>query len=76
MTALSALLAAVGRNTLAALAMLGRVSLFAISSFSHMIRPPFYPRELGQALMQVGWLSLPVVGLTALFTGGALALQI
>ena len=76
MTALSVLLAAVGRNTLAALAMLGRVSLFAISSFSHMIRPPFYPRELGQALMQVGWLSLPVVGLTALFTGGALALQI
>jgi phospholipid/cholesterol/gamma-HCH transport system permease protein len=76
MTALTALLAAVGRNTLAALAMLGRVSIFAISSFSHMIRPPFYPRELGQALMQVGWLSLPVVGLTALFTGGALALQI
>ena len=26
--------------------------------------------------MQIGWLSLPVVGLTALFTGGALALQI
>jgi hypothetical protein len=27
-------------------------------------------------LVQIGWLSLPVVGLTALFTGGALALQI
>jgi phospholipid/cholesterol/gamma-HCH transport system permease protein len=26
--------------------------------------------------MQIGWFSLPVVGLTALFTGGALALQI
>ena len=26
--------------------------------------------------MNVGWLSLPVVGLTAIFTGGALALQI
>ena len=26
--------------------------------------------------MQIGWLSLPVVGLTAFFTGGALALQI
>jgi phospholipid/cholesterol/gamma-HCH transport system permease protein len=29
-----------------------------------------------QALVQIGWLSLPVVGLTAFFTGGALALQI
>ena len=28
------------------------------------------------SLLQIGWLSLPVVGLTALFTGGALALQI
>ena len=28
------------------------------------------------ALMQIGWFSLPVVGLTAIFTGGALALQI
>ena len=26
--------------------------------------------------MHVGWFSLPVVGMTALFTGGALALQI
>ncbi|WP_420556086.1 MlaE family ABC transporter permease [Roseovarius sp.] len=69
-------LAALGRNTLAALAMLGRITLFALSTFSHILRPPFYPRELFNALMQVGWLSLPVVGLTAIFTGGALALQI
>ena len=52
------------------------MSLFATRSFSHMIRPPFYPRELAHAFLQVGWLSLPVVGLTAVFTGGALALQI
>ncbi|MFN3210667.1 MAG: MlaE family ABC transporter permease [Roseovarius sp.] len=69
-------LAALGRNTLAALAMLGRITLFALSTFSHILRPPFYPREVFNALMQVGWLSLPVVGLTAIFTGGALALQI
>lgn len=41
-----------------------------------MIRPPFYGREFGIALLNIGWLSLPVVGLTAIFTGGALALQI
>jgi phospholipid/cholesterol/gamma-HCH transport system permease protein len=31
---------------------------------------------LGQQLLRIGYFSLPVVGLTALFTGGALALQI
>lgn len=73
---ITSFLAMIGRNALAALRMLGRISLFALRSFSHMLRPPFYPREVLHALMQVGWLSLPVVGLTAVFTGGALALQI
>jgi len=70
------LLAAVGRHVLAGLAMIGRVALFAAEAVSHLMRPPFYAREFGHALVQIGWLSLPVVGLTALFTGGALALQI
>jgi phospholipid/cholesterol/gamma-HCH transport system permease protein len=41
-----------------------------------LIRGPFYLREFLHSLMQIGWFSLPMVGLTALFTGGALALQI
>ena len=69
-------LAALGRGVLAGLAGAGRVGLFAGSVISHLLRPPFYGREFAQALMQIGWLSLPVVGLTALFTGAALALQI
>ncbi|PKQ12010.1 MAG: ABC transporter permease [Alphaproteobacteria bacterium HGW-Alphaproteobacteria-1] len=69
-------LAAIGRRTLAALAGVGRFTLFAAETVSHLARPPFYSREFLQALVQIGWLSLPVVGLTALFTGGALALQI
>lgn len=50
--------------------------MFAAAIVSHIFRPPFYAREFLTALMQIGWFSLPVVGLTALFTGGALALQI
>lgn len=69
-------LAALGRPVLQALAATGRITLFALSLVSHLIRPPFYPREFLAALMQIGWFSLPMVGLTALFTGGALALQI
>ncbi|MEM1237961.1 MAG: ABC transporter permease [Pseudomonadota bacterium] len=69
-------LAAIGRVTLGGLAALGRVVLFALSTLRHMVTPPFYPKEFGQALLSIGYFSLPVVGLTALFTGGALALQI
>ncbi len=69
-------LRAVGRPALEALAAMGRISLFAASVVGHVFRPPFYPREFLVQLLQIGWLSLPVVGLTTLFTGGALALQI
>ena len=76
MTGLLHIPAAIGRTTLMLLASVGRVTLFWLSAFSHILRPPFYGREIGAALLNVGYLSLPVVGLTALFTGGALALQI
>ncbi|WP_283178308.1 ABC transporter permease [Gemmobacter sp. 24YEA27] len=69
-------LAALGRPVLELLAAIGRVALFAMVAVSHIFRPPFYWREFGQAVMQIGWFSLPVVGMTAIFTGGALALQI
>ncbi len=75
MTAAGAL-AGLGRPVLAALASLGRIAIYAAQTIAAALRAPFYPREFAQALLQVGWLSLPVVGLTALFTGGALALQI
>ncbi|WP_027258479.1 MULTISPECIES: MlaE family ABC transporter permease [Leisingera] len=71
-----AFLARLGRTALAGLSAVGRAALFALRAFSHMVRPPYYPREFLQALLNIGWLSLPVVGLTAIFTGGALALQI
>lgn len=72
----AAFLAALGRPVLELLAAIGRVALFAMVAVSHIFRPPFYWREFGQAVMQIGWFSLPVVGMTAIFTGGALALQI
>lgn len=70
------LLASLGRAVMGALASIGAVVLYAAQTVSHLFRPPFYPREFFNALIQIGWLSLPVVGLTAFFTGGALALQI
>jgi len=68
--------AAVGHSTLALLRGIGRVTLFMLHALSHVLRPPFYPREFWAAVLHIGYFSLPVVGMTALFTGGALALQI
>ncbi|MEM9584924.1 MAG: ABC transporter permease [Pseudomonadota bacterium] len=69
-------LAAIGAATLAVLAAIGRIAIFAGQTASHVLRPPFYVKEFGQQLLQIGYFSLPVVGLTTIFTGGALALQI
>lgn len=69
-------LASIGRVVLGFLAAVGRVALFGVETISHLFRPPYYPREVAHALMQIGYFSLPVVGLTTVFTGGALALQI
>ncbi|MEO3417326.1 ABC transporter permease [Roseovarius sp. CAU 1744] len=71
-----ALLAAIGRPVTRGLAALGRLALFAGQTLGHMLRPPFYFKEILQSLLNIGYFSLPVVGMTAIFTGGALALQI
>src|SRR5215831_17202471 len=68
-------LARVGRVFLAFLAAAGRLALFALHALSHCLRPPFYPRLVVRQLIDIGYYSLPVVGLTALFTGVVLALQ-
>ncbi|MGF1659354.1 MAG: MlaE family ABC transporter permease [Rubrimonas sp.] len=54
----------------------GAVAIFGFSSVALSVSPPFYLPELGRQLLRIGYFSLPVVGLTALFTGAALALQI
>lgn len=67
--------ATIGRVFLTFLSHVGRLSAFAGSALSHMVRPPFYPRLIGRAMVEIGYFSLPVVGLTAVFTGMVLALQ-
>ncbi|OYV40069.1 MAG: ABC transporter permease [Rhodospirillales bacterium 20-64-7] len=66
---------AIGAAVLAAVALIGELTIFALSGLSHIFRPPFYPRMIGRSLLEIGYFSLPVVALTALFTGMVLALQ-
>ncbi|MBN8901985.1 MAG: ABC transporter permease, partial [Rhodospirillales bacterium] len=68
-------LAAIGRGTTHACRVAGEIALFAIEGLSHLVRPPFYWRMFGRAMLEIGYFSLPVVALTAVFTGMVLALQ-
>lgn len=68
-------LAAIGRVFLGFLAGIGRIALFTITAVTHCARPPFYPSLIARQMIDIGYFSLPVVGLTALFTGMVLALQ-
>lgn len=63
-----------GRASLRVLRGIGAVALFTGRGLFRL--RPFHARTFLGQLLQIGWLSLPVVGLTALFTGAALALQI
>ncbi|WP_119168378.1 MlaE family ABC transporter permease [Algihabitans albus] len=64
-----------GRTFLAFLNATGRLSIFTAHAVSHCLRPPFYPRMILRQMIDIGYYSLPVVGLTAIFTGMVLALQ-
>ena len=60
---------------LGALQRIGAVVLFALEGVSHLFRPPFYGRLFLRHVVEIGYFSLPVVALTAFFTGMVLALQ-
>jgi phospholipid/cholesterol/gamma-HCH transport system permease protein len=68
-------LASIGAAFLAFLAATGRMTSFAVTALATGLSPPFYPRVIVRAMLDIGFFSLPVVGLTAIFTGMVLALQ-
>ncbi len=68
-------LSRIGRPALDMFGVTGRLVLFLGSALSHCVRPPFYVGNLLRQFWTTGYNSLPVVGLTAVFTGAVLALQ-
>jgi phospholipid/cholesterol/gamma-HCH transport system permease protein len=65
----------IGRTTLSGCETIGRLLLFAAVGLGCLVRPPYYPRHIVRQMIEIGFYSLPVVGLTAIFTGMVLALQ-
>ena len=65
----------IGRVVLGFVGHIGRLVIFAGTALSHCVRPPIYPRLILGQMIDIGYYSLPVVGLTAIFSGMVLALQ-
>ena len=55
--------------------MTGSVALFITLALRWSITPPFYGKQILKQIIDIGYYSLPVVGLTTLFSGMVLALQ-
>ncbi len=64
-----------GRGTLALLRETGSLSMFAARGVTAALQP-WYLDQLIRQFMRLGFYSLPVIGLTAIFIGAALALNI
>ena len=69
-------LVSLGRVVLALLGETGRVVIFIKDALVQGMTPTIYVRQILDQMFRIGYNSLLVVGLTAFFTGGALALQI
>ena len=65
----------IGFFTLFNLAKLGEIIIFIFNVIKHCVTPPFYPKLVFKQFLHIGYFSLPVVGLTAIFSGAVLALQ-
>ncbi len=53
----------------------GQVTLFGLLGASHWVRPPFYGRLFARHFVEFAYFSLPVVAMTAIFSGMVIALQ-
>ncbi|MEO0467380.1 MAG: ABC transporter permease [Pseudomonadota bacterium] len=66
----------VGAAFLAILREAGRLTLFAMRIIAAAFSPRWFFGEIGRQMVRVGFYSLPVVGLSAVFIGAALSLNI
>lgn len=69
------ILSKIGQTFVTFLAATGRLSMFTWSGLRASFSPPFYPHLIWRQIIDIGYYSLPVVGMTCLFSGMVLALQ-
>jgi phospholipid/cholesterol/gamma-HCH transport system permease protein len=64
-----------GKYSRQQIAKIGEIVIFASQAISNCFLRPFYLRLVLVQMLRIGYFSLPVVGLTAIFSGAVLALQ-
>lgn len=65
----------IGGMIMSVCAMIGKISMFAFDTIRHTLTPPWYPSKIIGQFVSIGFFSLAVVGMTALFSGMVIALQ-
>lgn len=66
---------AIGASILAFFHSIGALTMFIAKAIANCFTPPWYPKLIVKQFIDIGYYSLPVVGMTAIFTGMVLALQ-
>lgn len=64
-----------GAAALELLAQLGKLAIFVGQTLFWLARPPWYGKQILRQMIDIGYFSLPVVGLTTMFSGMVIALQ-
>ncbi len=68
-------LQSIGRYSFSLMQAIGALVLFAKKGVMPIISPPWYGKQILKQMIDIGFYSLPVIGMTAIFTGAVLALQ-
>jgi phospholipid/cholesterol/gamma-HCH transport system permease protein len=66
----------IGRTVIGGVREIGAVAIFSARVLAACVTPVIYLREVVRQCVRIGFYSLPVVGLTSIFIGAALALNI
>ncbi|MEL7130229.1 MAG: ABC transporter permease, partial [Pseudomonadota bacterium] len=66
----------IGAGVIGTLREIGRLAAFCGAVLGAALSPRWYPGEIWRQMIRIGYYSLPVVGLSAVFIGAALALNI
>ena len=64
----------IGHKSLKFIANIGNFFLYCLSAISWIFRPPWYFKKVIFQIIDIGYFSLPVVGLTTFFSGMVLAI--
>lgn len=65
----------IGKNTINLVNIIGILTIFISKAIIGIFKRPFYFGIIGRQCLNIGYYSLPVVAMTAIFSGAVLALQ-